>query len=133
MGISLQPGHPFSGMPFKDNGALVPSANGCGEAMMFVRCLESPQCAASSEPQAVQTDHGLLSLYTVAPAAGLWTLNWGGRRAEANPDFSGMCFLNLNVELLPELSPVYLHFSPYPEASCVKCEQFSLCGTHTQT
>lgn len=32
-----------SGMPLKENGALVvPSANGHGEAMMFVRCSVSP-------------------------------------------------------------------------------------------
>lgn len=57
-----------SGMPLKENGALVvPSANGYGEAMMFVRCLVSPQCDASFEPRALQTDHGLLSLCIGGP------------------------------------------------------------------
>lgn len=72
-----------------------------------------------------------MSLYTGRPDAGLWTLHGVGRRAEANPYFSGVRFLDLNVELLLELSPVYLHFSAYPEVSCVKCEQLS-CAGHTR-
>lgn len=119
-----------SGMPLKENGALVvPSTNGYGEAMMFVRCLVSPQCDASPRLCRLTTASCLYA--QVAPDAGLWILNWVRRRAEANPDFSGICFLNLNVELFLELSPVYLHFSTYPEASCIECEQFSLCGTHS--
>lgn len=49
----------------------------------------------------------------------------------ANPDFSGICFLNLNVELLLELSRLYLRYSTYSEASCVKCKQLSLCGNNS--
>lgn len=46
----------------------------------------------------------------------------------ASPDFSGICFLDLNVELLLELSRGHLHCSTGSEASCVSAHS-CLCGS----
>lgn len=61
--------------------------------------------------------------------AGLWTTSWIERTTVANPDFSGICFLDLNVELLLELSHAYLHYAAHSE-TCVECEQLPLWGNN---
>lgn len=78
----------------------------------------SHPCTETSKPQALDTGQGLLCLCTDGLNAGLWSQV--GRTTVANPDFSGIRFLDLNVELLLELSLARLHYSTRCEASCVR-------------